>query len=278
MLEWVELLGTLFMPAILAGLIAGLFGLGGGVVIVPAVYYVLTGMGLAAELAMSMSIATSLLTIVVTGFSSALAHARLGHVDVDLLKVWVLPLIGGAILGSVLVANYRTPSLIVFFGLFLWLVALLNVLIQKRRQPASEPSVERFSVRAAALLCVFGIGGVSTLAGVGGGTLSVPLLKAQGRGTHNAIGTSAAMGFVLALMASLNMLFLGAVDEGRPAGTVGLIYLPALVVILPCTVFFAPMGARIGKKISAGVLDKLFVLLLVVVGAKMMLSGIKALA
>ena len=267
----------LIVPAILAGLIAGVFGLGGGVVIVPAVYYVLTGMGLASELAMSMSIATSLLTIVVTGFSSALAHARLGHVDTGLLKVWVLPLVGGAILGSVLVARYRTPSLIAFFGLFLWLVALLNVVMQRRGHLVCGGATDKLSVRLTALLCVFGVGGVSTLAGVGGGTLSVPLLKFQGRGTHTAIGTSAAMGFVLALVASINMLFWGAADEGRPPGTLGLIYLPALVVILPCTILLAPIGALIGKKISAGVLDKLFVLLLLVVGAKMMLSGIRAL-
>ncbi|HEY7771659.1 MAG TPA: sulfite exporter TauE/SafE family protein [Marinagarivorans sp.] len=269
-----ELLVLLILPAVLAGFIAGVFGLGGGVVIVPAVYYVLVRLGTSGELAMSMAIATSMLAIVVTGFSSAVSHYRLRQVDGAVLRRWLVPLVLGAVVGSTLVARYRTPSLIVFFGAFLWLVALLNVLVQ--RQAVVSISVARGLVPGWTAVLVLFIGCVSTLAGVGGGTMSVPLLKSLGRRTHLAIGTSAAMGFVLALVASLWMLLFSVVDAGRPAGAFGLVYLPALVAILPCTLVFAPLGAKLGRRIPARWLDGLFVGLLLLVGLRMLVSGLSA--
>ncbi|BCD99490.1 hypothetical protein MARGE09_P3692 [Marinagarivorans cellulosilyticus] len=270
---FIDVLGVLLIPALLAGVVAGMFGLGGGVVMVPAIYFVLTHMGVGAELAMSMSVATSLLAIVVTGLSSALAHARLENIDFVLLKRWLLPLLCGAVVGSALVARYRTPALITFFGVFLWLVALMNVLVQRRAKPSGNVHSHNPFLNRLTLPLVFGIGCVAALAGVGGGTLSVPLLKSLGRDTHKAIGTSAAMGLALAFAASLNVLVFSAEDEGIPRGALGLFYLPALIVILPCTVLLAPVGAYLGKRMPAAVLDKLFVALLLLVGTRMVLSS-----
>ena len=274
---FIDVLGVLLIPALLAGVVAGMFGLGGGVVMVPAIYFVLTHLEVGAELAMSMSVATSLLAIVVTGLSSSLAHARLENIDFALLKRWLLPLLCGAVVGSALVTRYRTPALITFFGAFLWLVALMNVVVQRRARPADNVQDNNPLLNRLTLPLVFGIGCVATLAGVGGGTLSVPLLKSLGRGTHKAIGTSAAMGFALAFAASLNVLVFSVAVEGVPKGALGLFYLPALIVILPCTVLLAPVGAYLGKRIPAAILDKLFVALLMVVGTRMVLSGFQAL-
>ncbi|WP_053980501.1 sulfite exporter TauE/SafE family protein [Marinagarivorans algicola] len=267
-----ELLALLIFPAVMAGLIAGLFGLGGGAVIVPAVFYVLTEQAVAPEVAINIAVATSLATIVLTGATSALSHHRLDHVDWVLVWRWLPFLLLGALLGSTIVARFKTPGLIIFFGLFLWCVALISVL---RSQAVRSQQRDRVDWAAPAWkmpVIVFLIGAVSSLVGVGGGTMSVPTLTAMGRSIHRAIGTSAAMGVALALMATLWMLL-----TFEPTGvdnTLGLVYWPAYLTIMPCTLIFAPLGAKLSQRIAAHKLNMAFMLLLLIVGARMIWVGV----
>lgn len=267
-----DLLAMLILPAIIAGLIAGLFGLGGGAVIVPAVFYVLTEQGIAPEVAINIAVATSLATIVLTGATSALSHHRLGHVDWVLVQRWLPFLLLGALLGSTIIARFKTSGLIIFFGLFLWCVAVISVV---RTRAVGSPQRDDLSWAAPVWkvpVIVFLIGAVSALVGVGGGTMSVPTLTAMGRSIHQAIGTSAAMGVALALAATLWMLL-----TFEPTGvdnTVGLVYWPAYLTIMPCTLIFAPLGVKLSQRISAPTLNIAFMLLLLIVGARMIWVGI----
>lgn len=264
-----ELLLILCVPAIVAGLIAGLFGLGGGAIIVPAVFYVLSVQGVEPEVAINIAVATSLATIVLTGASSAFSHHRLGNVDWCIVRRWLPFLTFGALLGATLVARVKTPSLIIVFGVFLWVIALAR-LLKPVNTPLKVVRLSGWPIRIIALI----IGAVSAVVGVGGGTMSVPALQYSGRTLREAIGTSSAMGVVLALVATFWVLF-----TFKPVNvdqTLGLIYWPAWLVIMPCTLIFAPLGARLNQKISPKVLHLAFIGLLFLVGARMIWVGVGA--
>lgn len=289
---------SLIGASMLAGLIAGLFGLGGGAVIVPMVFFVLQGLQIAPEMAIAMAIATSMASIVATNISSMIAHQRLGNIHWGLVRAWALPFAIGALLGSSFVVTVRTPYLILFFGVFLWLVAahggykILRKVLRKpshgdkrdqallKDQVLQNQEAQEASWFMTARQWFFGlfVGGVSALVGIGGGSLSVPGLQHLGFNVHRAIGSSVALGLLLAVVTTIWMLsvWMLGVEEAaeRPEGSLGLIYLPALGVILPCTLVLAPIGAKLGSRIPSSVLSGAFLLMLVLVGARMMLLGL----
>lgn len=255
----------------LAGFLAGLFGIGGGLVVVPTVYFVLQTLGVTEPLAIAVAIATSLATIVPTAAASARAHHRLGHVDWLVVRRLLLPLAIGVLVGSQLVAHVRSPFFIAFFAVFLVLVALRTLF---HRQPeavaARWPSVAVQGVVAALVGCV------SAIAGVGGGTLGVPLLTAAGLSIHRAIGTSAAFGLFIALVGAGGILATAATPAAAPPGTWRLVYWPGLVVLIPLTLVMAPAGAKLAHRLKRRLLNRLFAGLLLVVAARMLYAAASA--
>jgi uncharacterized membrane protein YfcA len=264
----IDVLLLLAFAGCVAGLLAGLFGVGGGLVVVPVVFFVLQGQGVDPALAMSIAVSTSLATIVPTAISSVRAHHTLGNVDWQLVKQIAPGLLLGVLVGSQLVAHIRSTGFVVFFGIFLLLIAA-NLLWRGSRKPhlAQLPAIWIQAALAAL------VGGISAVAGVGGGALGVPLLTAASVPVHRAIGTCAAFGLLIASLGAVSILATADTPVDAPSGTWRLIYLPALFTLVPLTVLMAPRGAALGKRLSPELLRKLFAGVLVLTSARMLYSA-----
>ena len=247
-----------------AGVIAGLLGVGGGIIVVPAAYFLFRWQGFAEESLMHMAIGTSLANIVFTAISSSYAHHKKSAVDWALIQQLLPGIIIGAILGASLAAQIKSDQLRIAFGVFEILVALQ---IWFKLTPSGQV---RFPGQPWSTLMGLLIGSVSTLLGIGGGTLVVPLLLWCSIDIRKAVGTSSACGFPIALTGALAFLWLGWEVPGLPEHSLGYIYLPAVLGITFSSMIFAPLGARIAHSIPQDQLKKLFALTIFLVGIKIL--------
>jgi len=259
------MLGT----GVVAGLLAGLLGVGGGIVIVPILFLLFDGLDVAESLAMHVAVATSLATIVPTSIASARAHHRKGNLDVALLREWA-PFIGvGAALGGLLAGSLGGAQLKLVFGIVALLVAM-NMASPK--QPVLGERLPGSGAARGGL--AGGIGVFSALMGIGGGTLSVPLLSMYSVPTHRAVGTAAAFGLVIAVPAVIGFVWSGLDVAGRPPGSLGYVNLIAACLIFPVTAVFAPIGARIAHALPAERLRRVFALFLAVTAVRMLWTAL----
>lgn len=265
--ELIILVISLIGSSIVAGIIAGLLGVGGGIILVPVMFWLFSVINFPPELSMHMAVATSLATIIATSISSARAHHKKGAVDFDLLKRWIPGMALGALSGGLL-AGFLDPSgLRWIFGIVALLVAL-NLAIPKtltiaHALPANTPF-------HAALSYIIGL--ISSLMGIGGGTLSVPTLAAFSYPIHRAVGTAAAFGLVIAIPAVLGFIYSGLGVPSRPPFSLGYVNLAAAAIILPFTVYFAPFGARLAHRLDGIWVKRAFALFLTLTAIKMLTS------
>lgn len=265
MMEWLPVIAALVATGAVGGILAGLLGVGGGIVIVPVLFMIFQSLDMSAGAAMSIATATSLCTIVPTSISSARAHHRRGNVDFDLFRAWAVPMLIGVVVASVLAARTSGTLLSTVFGCIAVLVAA-NMLLRAKAPPLRQnlPGMAGQSVMAAL------VGFFSVLMGVGAGTLGVPTMTSCNVSAHRAVGTAALFGLLIALPSSLILLLTGVTPMDAPAGTVGLVNLPGLAVILPTTTLLAPLGVKLGAKLDATRLKQVFAVFLVLVGARML--------
>jgi len=250
-----------------AGLLAGLFGIGGGLVIVPMLVYVFHLLNVSQEVTMHLALATSMACIMFTSVSSFLAHHKRGAVHWDVVKRIVVGILTGTFLGSCVASLLSTDFLQVFFVFFLYFVAT-QLLLDKKPKPGRElPGAPgMFGVGSA-------IGVVSSLVGIGGGTLSVPFMLWCNIPAHKAIGTSAAIGLPIAVAGTVGYILNGLGEVALPQYAVGYVYLPALAGIVAVSVLTAPLGVKLAHSLPVKKLKRLFSLLLYLVATKM-LQGI----
>ena len=250
-----------------AGILAGLLGVGGGIVIVPVLFFLFQSFGVSADSAMLIATATSLATIVPTSISSIRSHNQKGNVDFALLKHWVLFILIGVLLGSWLVTRVDGTWLTILFGVIATLSAL-NMLFRTGKSALFR----QLPSKAGQLTMGSSIGFFSSMVGIGGGTLSVPLLTLYNYPAHKAVGTAAAIGLIISLPGALTMLLLGSTPSDAPAGTFGLINLIGFACIVPLTVLFAPVGASLAAKLDAAKLKKVFAVVLFITGLRMLMQ------
>ncbi|MFP8966891.1 sulfite exporter TauE/SafE family protein [Pokkaliibacter sp. CJK22405] len=248
-----------------AGVLAGLLGVGGGIVIVPLLFFLFQNFGVSPESAMLIATATSLATIVPTSISSIRSHRRKGNVDVDLLKRWALFILIGVLAGSWLVTRVDGTLLTLMFGLIATLSAL-NMLFRTGKSALFQ----QLPGTAGQTLMGLCIGFFSSMVGIGGGTISVPLLTLYNYPAHKAVGTAAAIGLIISLPSVITMLALGTAPADAPVGTYGLVNLIAFICIVPLTVLFAPVGATLAAKLDAAKLKKVFAVVLLITGLRML--------
>lgn len=257
------LIGT----GIFAGLLAGLLGVGGGIVIVPVLYFLLQSFGVSAASAMVIATATSLATIVPTAMSSVRAHYRKGNVDVDILKFWSGIILVSAVAGSMIATKISGDFLTWMFGTIAVVVSL-NMLFR-----ADAPAIfGNLPGRFGQALMATSVGGLSVMIGIGGGTIGVPLLTSFNVKAHRAVGTAAAFGLLIALPGVLTLLLFGQSPADAPVGTWRLVNIPAFLLIIPLTVMFAPVGARIGAALNQAQLKKVFAVVLFFTGTRMIIQ------
>lgn len=263
--EWLPVLAALMATGVVAGLLAGLLGVGGGIVIVPVLYFLFQAFDVSPASAMVVATGTSLATIIPTSLSSIRAHHRKGNVDWDLLKRWWPFMVIGVVAGSWLVTKVHGNWFTLLFSCLAVFVSF-NMLFRSQTAALAPrlPSLPGQGVLASL------IGFLSVMAGIGGGTLGVPTLTAFNVAAHRAVGTAAAFGFLIALPGATMMLLEGSTPADAPPGTWGLVNLPGLVAIVPLTVIFAPVGAGLGAKLDGGKLKKIFAVVLAVTGLRML--------
>ncbi|MBA3011891.1 MAG: sulfite exporter TauE/SafE family protein [Proteobacteria bacterium] len=248
----------------IAGLLAGLLGIGGGLVIVPMLVYIMDLTGVPAQVLMHLALGTSMASIMFTSVSSFMAHHKRGAVRWEVVRRIVIGIFTGTFLGSCFAAAMSTGFLKGFFCLFLYVVAT-QMLMNKKPKPTRElpGPLGMFATGNV-------IGGVSSLVGIGGGTLSVPFMVWCNIPVHHAIGTSAAIGLPIAVAGTIGYLFNGWGLDALPAYSLGYINLPALLGIASVSVLTAPLGVKLAHSLPVDRLKQIFALLLYGVGTKML--------
>jgi uncharacterized membrane protein YfcA len=249
---------------VIAGVLAGLLGIGGGLVIVPMLVFTLTWQGAPNEHIMHLALGASMASIIFTSVSSFWAHHKRGAVHWDIVRRIVPGILVGTFLGTFIASRMSTNFLKVFFVLFLYYVAS-QMLLNKKPKPARQLPGQIGMSGAGAV-----IGVVSSLVGIGGGTLSVPFMMWCNIAVHEAIGTSAAIGFPIAVAGTVGYIINGLKVSGLPAYSLGFVYLPALAGIVASSVLTAPLGVRLAHSLPVPKLKRVFAVLLFAVGTRML--------
>ena len=252
-----------------SGVMAGLLGIGGGIIMVPAMVLAYQLLGYNPDVLMHVAVGTSLAVIIPTGLRSARSHDRRGAVDHRILKLWGPWIVGASLIGGLMAGLYTAAALKIIFGVMALFIALNMALPVQRRfmeSLAGVPMVNRIS----ALI----IGYVSALMGIGGGSLTVPTLTALGSPIHTAVGTSSALGVLLAVPAMIGFVISGWTAVGTPPLSLGFINIPSLVLIGGLATLTAPLGVTLAHKLDAKLLKIVFAIFLIVVGARMIFQAI----
>jgi len=262
--EWsLALLAGYVGLGLVTGFVAGLLGVGGGLVIVPVLIMQLQAHGLGAGMEMQIALGTSLAVIVFTSLSSVRAHHRHGAVDWPLVRRIAGGALFGTFVGALLAARVPGQALKIFLVIFLFYAAIQMWLDFRPAPHRGLPG------RARSALAGGVIGAMSSWVGIGGGTLSVPFMLWHGVPLHRAIATSAAIGFPIALAGAAGYVVGGLSVAGRPAGSFGFLYLPALAGIVIGSVLTAPLGARTAHRLPVYRLKRIFALLLFALALRM---------
>jgi uncharacterized membrane protein YfcA len=254
------------------GFAAGLLGIGGGMLLVPFLTMILTAQRIDAGLAVKMAIATSMATIMFTSIASVRAHHRRGAVRWDLVR-GLAPgiVVFGFVAGAGVFAVIKGHVLALFFAAFVAFSAT-QMLLDRKPAPSRQMPGPMGQAAAGGV-----IGFLSGLVGAGGGFISVPFMVWRNIPIHNAIATSAALGFPIALANSAGYIFSGMRESGLPKGSLGFIYLPALVSVAAASVLTAPLGARAAHALDTKRLKRVFAGLLYVLAAYMLFKGLRVL-
>lgn len=253
------------------GFLAGLLGIGGGMLMVPFITIIMSHRGVAPDLAVKMAIATSMATIIFTSMSSVLAHHKRGAVRWDIVKRLAPGIVVGSILGSLGVfALLKGSYLAIFFALFVSFSATQMFLDKKPKPTRQMPGTAgQFAVGGF-------IGFLSGLVGAGGGFISVPFMAWCNVAMHSAVATSAALGFPIAVANVLGYIISGQHVQNLPAHAFGYIWLPALLVIAVCSFLTAPLGAKAAHSLPVGKLKRVFASLLYALAAYMLYKGLSS--
>lgn len=271
MSDLIQLALTATGAGAIGGVLAGLMGVGGGIVIVPALYLMLSSFGVEPGLAMQLAVGTSLTTIIFTALSSASGHARRGAIDWALLRGWAGPIVLGVIVGAVLGGRVSGRILVAVFATVAALVAVDMLL--RSPNPQRPP---RQATRGLWAGMGVAAGAISAMMGIGGGTVCVPILSFLGYDIRRAIGTSAAIGLIIALPGTVVYAASGLGVAGRPPGSLGFVSLPAALVIIPVSMLCARIGVRLAHRIAPWALRRLFGLFLALTALRMARDLIQA--
>ena len=262
--QWLILGVAMLATGLVAGVLAGLFGIGGGIVIVPVLETALGFAGVDPAIRMHVAVGTSLATIIPTSISSARAHHRRQSVDVDIVRRWALFVLVGALLGAWIASKVHSDVLAIVFASLAFLVAMKMLFLPESRNLTAEvPRGPLVSVIPVSIGCF------SSMMGIGGGTFSVMTLTLFNEPIHRAVGTAALFGLVISLPGTLGFIAAGWGDPRIPMGSLGYVSLLGFACIAPATVLAAPLGAKIAHGNSARHLNMAFGAFLVIASLRL---------
>ena len=262
--ELINLLVVLAAAAAGAGFMAGLLGVGGGIVMVPALYYAFTVLDFDIVTRMHLSVGTSLAIIIPTSIISTMTHKEYDAVDFKMVKSFGVFILLGVICGTFLAVNLKTPALVLFFSIFALMVGLFFIFLR-------EKLVDNPKKISAVVKNISGviIGFISVPLGIGGGSLMVPFMRTFGYDIRKSIGTAAAVGFLIAVTGTITMITGGKIiDNVNTPYSVGYINLLGFAVFVPVTMVMARIGAKVVHKIDKKLLSKIFGIFLILVSIR----------
>jgi uncharacterized membrane protein YfcA len=269
-MELLSLIVAMLLTGAVGGVLAGLLGVGGGIVIVPALEAALGFVGVDESVRMHIAVATSLATIIPTSISSAAAHYRRDSIDFAVVRYWSPFILLGAIAGTIIAARVGGHVLAGVFA-----VVALAVAANMMR-PSQEKTIWKDVPHGViGLVIPTSIGTISTLMGIGGGSMSVPAMTLMSKPIHLAVGTSALLGLIIAVPATVGYVIAGHGNELIPEWSLGYVSLVGFAIIAPATVLFAPVGAKLAHALSRRHLSLLFGIFLFIVAIRM---GLRAFA
>jgi len=272
LMDWALLLALMFGLASVAGFLAGLLGIGGGLVLVPGLFFVFNMLGYESDSIMHLAVGTSLSTIVATGISSARAHWKKGSVRFDLVKKIGVGMVIGVAIGTFIASTVTGIWLQAFFAFTLVILALLMRINPEKITLFKEVPGQPWSGIAGTI-----IGVVSTLMGIGGAALNVPYMTLSKVPIHKAVGSASAMGLLVAIPGAIGFMIIGyGPHENFPPFSFGYINLLALAVIVPVTVLFAPIGVHVAHRFSTKMLRRIFSVFMIIIAVRMIVEVVRA--
>ncbi|MDB9767790.1 sulfite exporter TauE/SafE family protein [Candidatus Pelagibacter sp.] len=262
--EIINLLAVLTISAAVAGFMAGLLGVGGGIIMVPALYYAFTVLDFELATRMHLSVGTSLAIIIPTSIISTKTHMEYDAVDFKMVKSFGIFILFGVIAGTFLAVNLKTPTLVLFFSIFAFMVGLFFIFL--REKLVENPKTISIIVKNISGIV---IGFISVPLGIGGGSLMVPFMRTFGYDIRKSIGTAAAVGFLISLSGTITMIIGGKIiDNINTPFSVGYINLLGFAVFVPVTMIMARLGAKAVYKIDKKLLSKIFGTFLLIVSIR----------
>ena len=258
------------LTAIPAGFVAGLFGIGGGLITVPFLYFIFGSLGIDSKYIMHLAVGTSFAIIIPTSIISVLTHNKFKAVDFGIVKNYGLFVVIGVFIGTMFAASLKTKSLLLFFSIMIFFFGFYFLLSKEKEQTI-------ISEMKLYLKVIFGlmVGFISAPMGIGGAIMNVPILKFFGYSINKAIGSAAAIGFLIALFGAIGFFISGSyLKSGLPL-SIGFINIPAFLIFIPITTFMARIGAKTVHSIDKKKISKFFGIFLLVVSIKFFYEYLK---
>jgi len=266
--EILNLLAVLAVSATVAGFMAGLLGVGGGIIMVPALYYAFTVLDFDIVTRMHLSIGTSLAIIIPTSIISTKTHMEYDAVDFKMVKSFGIFILFGVIAGTFLAVNLKTPALVLFFSIFAFMVGLFFIFLREKLVE-NPKKISNFIKNISGII----IGFISVPLGIGGGSLMVPFMRTFGYDIRKSIGTAAAVGFLIAVSGTITMIAGGKlIDNVNAPFSIGYINLLGFAVFVPVTMVMARLGAKAVYKINKKLLSKIFGTFLLIVSIRSLIE------
>jgi len=258
------------LTAIPVGFVAGLFGIGGGLITVPFLYYIFGQLGIDQQYIMHLAVGTSFAIIIPTSTVSVLTHHKFNAVDFNIVKNYGFFVITGVVIGTIFAASLKTKSLVLFFSIVILFLGIYLLLIKEREQNI----VSEMKLYLKVILGVI-VGFISAIMGIGGAVMNVPIFKYFGYSINKAIGSAAAIGFLIALFGAIGFIISGSYLKTNLPLSIGFLNIPAFLIFIPITTFMARLGARTVHKIDKNKISKIFGIFLLLVAAKFLFEYMK---
>tara|TARA_B100000929_G_scaffold254177_1_gene215357 strand:- start:1131 stop:1961 length:831 start_codon:yes stop_codon:yes gene_type:complete len=250
------------VTAVVAGFFAGFFGIGGGIITVPCLFYIFEAVGIDKSFIMHLAVGTSFAIIVPTAIMSVFTHYKHQAVDFGVIKTYGIFVVIGVIIGTFFAASMQTKSLVLFFSITIYLLALNLIFLKDKTKIKLKFTLLQRTVFG------FIVGFVSSLMGIGGAIMNVPILKFVGYTINKSIGSAASIGFLISVFGFLGFLVSGILTKTDIPLSVGFINIPAFLIFIPITVMMAKIGASTVHKMKKEIIAKLFGVFLIIIASR----------
>ena len=263
-------ISLMVLTAIPVGFFAGLFGIGGGLISVPFLYYLFSSFGVNPSYIMHLAVGTSFSIIIPTSIVSVMTHHKFKAVDFNVVKTYGGFVVAGVIFGTIFAASLNTKPLVLFFSIVLFILAFYLLVLKEK-----EKNIKLKMKISSKIFFGFLAGFISAPMGIGGAVMNVPILKFFGYSINNAIGSAAAIGFLIASFGAIGFVITGSyLDVSLPL-SIGFLNIPSFLIFIPITMFMARIGARTVHKIDKQRISKYFGVFLIIIGSKFLFEYFK---